>query len=192
MALVVVGASVLIGVFGPRLQERNPSQLTPLADVADAARQIQFAMQFDAIHRPAGAHVPTRAQIADLIESSLKSAWRPPDLAPLGFVAILAGPATLPGSDASIAILYEREGDTIESSRFLALFVTLDHGRYASFDEFGRIEPLRTNRSIIERDDPTDPDSSATMVFSDGDLLFTARADDQSALESLVDELGAP
>ena len=90
----------------------------------------------------------------------------------------------------SIAILYERAGETAD--RFLTLFVTIDCGQFASFDDFGRIEPLIVTRSITERDDETDPHSSATLVFSDGDLLFIARADDVATLDGIRDDLGAP
>jgi hypothetical protein len=54
------------------------------------------------------------------------------------------------------------------------------------------MEPFVTNRSITERDDETDPNSSATLVFTDGDLLFIARADDVSTLDDIRSDLGAP
>ena len=107
-----------------------------------------------------------------------------------GFVPILAGQAILIGDQAGIAILYERAGESAD--RFLALFVTSDRGQFASFDDYGRMEPFATNRSITERDDETDPNSSATLVFTDGDLLFLARADDVATLNEIRSDLGAP
>ncbi len=190
IALAIVAGSVLIGVFGMRLQERDYGSLLPLADMADSARQIQLRMQLEAIHRPTESPTPTRGELADLVSSTIKSEWRPPDLSAKGFVPILAGKAILFGDQVGITILYERAGESAD--RFLALFVTSDHGQFASFDEFGRIEPFSTNRSIIERDDETDPDSSATLVFSDGDLLFLARADDVATLDEIRGDLGAP
>ena len=188
--MVIVIGSVLVGVFGTRLQERDFGSLLPLGDVADTARQIQLRMQIEALHRPTESPTPTRSDLADLVSSTIKSEWRPPDLSAKGFVPILAGQAILLGDQAGIAILYERAGESAD--RFLALFVTSDHGQFASFDDFGRMEPFATNRSIIERDEETDANSSATLVFTDGDLLFIARADDVATLDEIRGELGAP
>ena len=190
IAMTLVIGSVLIGVYGTRLQEREFGSLLPLGDVADTARQIQFRMQIEALHRPTESPTPTRSDLADLVSSTIKSEWRPPDLSAKGFVPILAGQAILLGDQPGIAILYERAGESAD--RFLALFVTGDRGQFASFDKFGRIEPLTTNRAIIERDEETDPNSSATLVFSDGDLLFLARADDVATLDEIRSDLGAP
>ena len=190
IAMAILVGCVLIGVLGTRLQEREFGALLPLGVITDTARQIQSRMQIEAIHRPAESPTPTRSDLADLVSSTIKSEWRPPDLSAKGFVPILAGQAILLGDQAGIAILYERAGESPD--RFLALFVTSDRGQFASFDEFGRIEPLTTNRAIIERDEETDPNSSATLVFSDGGLLFLARADDVATLDEIRSDLGAP
>ncbi len=180
----------MVGVFGPRLSERPRDDWIPLGDVADTTRQIQAQMEVEAMYRPTDAATPTRTELAELVKSTLDTEWRAPDLSASGFVAVLAGPAVLPGGAPGIAILYERPGESMD--RFLALFVTVDGGLFASFNDFGRMEPLSLNRSIIEADEVTDPNSPATLVFSDGDLLFIARAGTTLTLREVLDELGAP
>lgn len=125
LAMTIVIASVIIGVYGTRLQEREFGSLMPLGDVADTARQIQFRMQIEALHRPTESPTPTRSDLADLVSSTIKSEWRPPDLSAKGFVPILAGQAILMGDQAGIAILYERAGESADrfwrsSSRVIA------------------------------------------------------------------------
>ncbi len=190
ITLVLVTGSILVGVFGTRLPERAIGVWIPLGDVADAARQIQGRMQLEATHRASDSVLPSRSDLADLVNTTIKSEWRPPDLSLKGFVPILAGPAILPGGHPSLVVLYERAGEAAD--RFLTLFVTIDGGQFASFDDFGRIEPLVVTRSIVEHDDETDPESSVTLVFTDGDLLFLARADDVNTIERVRSELGAP
>lgn len=190
VALALVAGAVAIGVFGRRLEERATQTMIPLGDIADAARQIQARMQFEAIHRQIDAAPPTRAELATIIDASLKSEWRPPDLGPSGFVPILAGPVEMPGEIVGVVILFERLGDL--NDRFLTIFVLNDNGQFATFDEYGKIEPLMTARSIMELDDQTNPNSGATLAFSDGALLFIVRADDMTTLDDIRGALGAP
>ncbi len=190
VALALVAGAVAIGVFGRRLEERATQTMIPLGDIADAARQIQARMQFEAIHRQIDAAPPTRAELATIIDASLKSEWRPPDLAASGFVPILAGPVEMPGEIVGVVILFERLGDL--NDRFLTIFVLNDNGQFATFDEYGKIEPLITARSIMELDDQTNPNSGATLAFSDGALLFIVRADDMTTLDDIRGALGAP
>lgn len=190
MALAIVAGAVAIGVFGRRLEERAAQTMIPLGDIADAARQIQARMQFEAIHRQIDAAPPTRAELATIIDASLKSEWRPPNLATSEFVPILAGPVEMPGESVGVVILFERLGDL--NDRFLTIFVMNDNGQFATFDEYGKIEPLIAVRSIMELDDQTNPNSGATLAFSDGALLFIVRADDMTTLDEIRGALGAP
>ncbi|MSQ91027.1 MAG: hypothetical protein EXS01_06530 [Phycisphaerales bacterium] len=190
LTLVLVGCAVLVGVFGPRLRERASGAWTALSEVSDAARQIALRMEIEAIHRPLGATTPSRADLAALVRSSLANDWRPPDFTAEGFVPVLAGPALLPGSDSSLAILYEGSGEL--SDNYLALFVARDRGEFASFNEYGQIEPFSDKATIIEPDDPSDPRSGATLVFRPSDLLVVVRTRDVAALERVRSALGAP
>lgn len=186
----MVAASVVIGVFGPRLSERSQSALVPLGDVAQQARDIQTRMQFDAVHRPIGSPNPSREMLAALCAHALLGAWRPPDLSAEGYLLVAAQPTSLIADEPSVALLYELTDEGAD--QFLTLLATADHAQFASFDEYGRIEPLAVGRAIVEPDDVTDPLSSATLVWSDGTLLILARAASEASLESLRAALGAP
>lgn len=188
--LAMVAASVFVGVFGPRLTERSQSALVPLGDVAQQAREIQARMQFEALHRPSGSQNPSRDMIAALCEHARLGGWRPPDLAADGYLLVAAQPVSLVEDEPTVALLYELTDEGAD--RFLTLLVSADHAQFASFDEFGRIEPFAVGRAIIEPDDVTDPLSSATLVWSDGTLLMLARAASEASLESLRAALGAP
>ncbi len=186
----MVAASVLVGVFGPRLSERAQSGLIPLGDLVQQARDIQSRMQFESLHRPSASPLPSRELVAALCEHALLGAWRPPDLSLSDYLLVAAQPASLVADESTVALLYERNDEGAD--QFLTLFVTADHAQFASFDEFGRIEPLAVGRTIIEPDDATDLLSSATLVWSDGTLLMLARGDSEASLESLRTALGAP
>lgn len=188
----LVTGGVLLGVYGKRLEERSVSSLLPLGDFADAAQMIQARMQFEAFHRPADAKIPTRLEMAEMVGKNLKSAWQPPDLSAHGFMPILAGPVEMPDMQTGIALLYEREGEGDITTRFFALFILVDSGQFATFDEYGMTEPLMPARSILERDDHTNPNSGATLAFSNGDLVFIVRADDIATLNDIRGALGAP
>lgn len=188
--LAMVAASVVVGVFGPRLSERAQGPLVPLGDLVAQARDVQARLQFETLHRPTTSANPTREVLAELCERALLGAWRPPDLAADGFVLVCAQATELEQSHAAVALLYERAGETPD--RFLALFATADHTQFASFDEFGRIEPFAVGRTIVESDDATNPLSSASIAWSDGTLFLLARVDTTESLDSLRTALGAP
>ena len=186
----MVAASVVVGIFGPRLSERAQSALVPLGDLAQQARQIEARLQFEALHRPSGSANPTREMLAELCENARLGSWRPPDLSLDGYLLIAAQPTSLSADEPTLALLYENTSESAD--RFLALFATADHAQFASFDEFGRIEPFAVGRTIVEPDDATNPRSSATLVWSDGTLVVLARAESGDSLKSLRTALGAP
>lgn len=189
LALAIVAGSVWMGIVGPRLREREIGPWIPLADVAGAARQIQMGMQLEATHRPSDAVPPSRAELKELVQSTLQSDWRPPDLSSAGFVPVSATSALLPGCETGIAILYESSGDV--SDRFVVIFAAVDQGHFASFDEFGRMEPFTHTTSIIEPDDPSDHNSGATLVYIDAELLVIVRGGSLGRVESVRTLVGS-
>ncbi len=189
-AILLVSLAVLVGIFGRRLDERPTGNLVPMGEVLDALRQMQTAMQLDAIHRPPDAAGPTSADVAELIRSTTGSSWRPPDLAPEGFVPVIGGPIDLPGCAGGGGLLYERDGD--QSGSYLLLYFTPDHGRFVTFDAYGRVEPMRSSQTFAEVDDASDPSSAATLAFSNGEMVIIYRAATADVLEQLRTTLGAP
>ncbi len=189
-AFGLVTASVVVGVFGPRLTERAQSDLIPLGDVVSVAREMAARLQFDALHRPLASANPTHEQVAALCNGAHLGSWRPRDLSSFGFALIEAQQVSLIDGTEAVAIVYEGTGE--RTDRFLTVFAAEDHGQFASFDEFGRIEPFAVGRSIVETDELTLARSNATLVWSDGALLTLTLHDDASDLEALRDALGAP
>ncbi len=190
LAILLVCAAILVGIYGRRLDERPSGNLVPLGEVLDALRQMQVAMQLDAIHRSPDAAGPTSSDIAELVRSTTGGSWRPPDLAPSGFVPVIGGPIDLPGCAGGGGLLYEREGE--QADRFLLLFFTPDHGRFVTFDTYGRAESLMSSQTFAEVDDETDPASAATLAYSNGEMLVIYRAASAEVLEQLRNTLGAP
>lgn len=189
-AILLVSMAVLVGIYGRRLDERPTGNLVPMGEVLDALRQMQVSMQLDAIHRSPDAVGPTSSDIAELVRSTTGSQWRPPDLAPEGFIPVIGGPIDLPGCTGGGGLLYERESD--RPDRFLLLYFTPDHGRFVTFDAYGRIEPLMASQTFAELDDATDPASAATLAYSNGELVIIYRAASADVLEQLRTTLGTP
>lgn len=190
-ALVLVAASVVVGVWGPRLGEsRAIDSLIPLGDIALVARRAQRHLELEALHRPSDAALPTSDKLAQVVRENLKVEWTPPDLTDIGYIPVVAMPVPiLEGSDA-VAILYETEGEP--SDRFLALFAIPDSGEFALFDDFGRARVMEPPQVVLEEDDAAAPQGPATLAWTDGTLLFMARADARETLESAHAALGAP
>ncbi len=189
-ALLLIAASVVIGVFGPRLGDgRAADALQPIGDLAVASRDVQERMQLEALERPEAAPGPTSADLAALATESLGVDWTAPDLATLGGVPILAGPVPLAPDGRGVAILYEFEDRG--PSRFVTLVALPDAGRYAIFDEFGRARVLDPAQAILESDRHEDADGPSTLVWSDGTMLFIARSDERMTLVAVREAFGA-
>jgi len=189
-AILLVATAVLVGIYGRRLDERSSGNLVPMGEVLDSLRQMQVAMQLDAIHRPPDAAGPSATEVAELVRSTTGSQWRPPDLAPEGYVPVIGGPIDLPGCVGGGGLLYERDGE--QAGGFLLLYFTPDHGRFVTFDAYGRVEPLVASRTFAEVDDASDPASAATLAFSNGEMVIVYRAESADVLERLRATLGAP
>lgn len=190
-ALLLVTASVLVGVWGKRLAEsRAVDSLIPIGDITQVARQLQHQLELEALHRPTDAALPTSEDLSKVARENLALEWTPPDMRGNGYIAVMAGSAPLLENGSAMAVLYELEGE--QSDRFLALFALPDEGEFAVFDDFGRARVFESAQSILEPDDATDPTGPATLAWSDGTLLFIARAGSRDELMRAHAALGAP
>ncbi len=222
LALVAVAASVALGLYGPRVGDRTANALMPLREVADAVDAIAQRMSLESAGRPSGAELPTAQDAARVCKDALSTPWQPPDLRDEGFRIVMAGPVPVPGSSAGVALLYESEArapsdpatapadapadDEARANpprmaiapgpspqpaprRDVVLVAARDQGTFAIYDEFGRAQPLGIGRSVLEE---SEYGNWAVMVWSDGELLFTAWAPDVALLQRLRIGLGAP
>lgn len=216
LALAAVAASVLLGIYGPRIGDRVASPMMPLREVADAVDAIASRMSLEAARRPASAQLPDMADAARVCSDALGVAWDPPDLRDAGYRIVLAGPVPIPGSDAAVALLFEPDGRDESAApsgadagagqprritiapgpsadpsqrRDLVLAIARDSGVYAMFDDFGRAQPIGIGRGVLEE---SEDGMWAVMIWSDGELLLTAWAPDAATLLRLREGLGAP
>lgn len=179
--------SVFIGVFGPRLGNRQQLPAgTTLSELADAvsARHAQRVVQ--AVH--VGAEPAFgRDEIARELEEVLGTAVAVPDVAGAEFRWIGTDRVRLPGGSGVLAFLEaQRRGQRL----FASVIVLRDEDRYTVFDAFGRPQPLPTGE-LFSVDMPGGTDSGdpngLVQIYRDGDLVFAV----QSTSPELAAELAA-
>jgi hypothetical protein len=222
LALVAVGASVALGLYGPRVGDRTANALVPLREVADAVDSIAQRMSLESARRPSGAELPTMQDAARVCKDALSTPWQPPDLRSEGFRIVMAGPVPISGSSGGVALLYESDARSAESE---AAGQAGPDARDDADHEAPRMtiapgpspEPAQRREVVlaVARDhgafaiydeygraqplgiarsvlEESEWGHWAVMVWSDGELLFVAWAPDAALLQRLRSELGAP
>jgi hypothetical protein len=220
LALVAVGASVALGLWGPRIGDRVASALVPLREVADAVDSIAARMSLESSRRPADADLPTAQDVARMCADALSTPWQPPDMRAAGFRIVMAGPVPIPGTAAAVALMYEADAQQAGDGADRA---TSGAGRDPDAAPRMAIAPgpsppparRRDVALVVARDhgafaiydefgraqplgiarsvlEESDDGTWAVMVWSDGELLFVAWAPDAALLQRLRSDLGAP
>ncbi|MFZ9880032.1 MAG: hypothetical protein ACO3QC_01340 [Phycisphaerales bacterium] len=188
--IALVLFSVFIGVFGPRLGNRQQLPAgTTLSELADAvsARHAQRVVQ--AV--PTGAEPAFgRDEIARELEEVLGTAVAVPavpDEGPAQIRWIGTDRVRLPGGSGVLAFL---EAQRAGRRLFASVIVLRDEDRYTVFDAFGRPRPLPTGELFSVHmpggTDSGDPDG-LVQIYREGDLVFAV----QSTSPDLAAEIGA-
>ncbi|MFM7050723.1 MAG: hypothetical protein ACKOYN_01120 [Planctomycetota bacterium] len=184
--------SVFIGVFGPRLGNRQQLPAgTTLSELADAvsARHAQRVVQ--AVHVGAEPSFG-RAEIARELEDVLGTAVAVPEIGAVGaqgtaFRWIGTDRVRLPGGSGVLAFLEaQRRGQRL----FASVIVLRDEDRYTVFDAFGRPQPMPTGELFsVEMPGGTDAGdpNGVVQIYREGDLVFAV----QSTSPELAAELAA-
>lgn len=182
--------SVFIGVFGPRLGNRQQlpagTTLTELADAVSARHAQRVVQAFHIGAEPAFA----RHEIARELEEVLGTAVAVPavpDEGPAPIRWIGTDRVRLPGGSGVLAFL---EAQRAGRRLFASVIVLRDEDRYTVFDSFGRPRPMPTGElfsvPMPGGADTGDPEG-LVQIYREGDLVFAV----QSTSPELAAEIAA-
>lgn len=167
--IALVAFSVFIGVYGPRLGNRQQLPAgTTLAELAQAVAARHAARVVQAIHVGPGSNA-TRDEIDALLADALRAPARIPEDAALPVRWFGAERVRLPGASGAQAFgrvrLDERTADTV------SLFALRDEDRFFVFDGHGRPQRLPEGE-VFSLAVPSDAANGVIHLYRDGEAVF--------------------